>query len=181
MIIDKNNLELWMISLIGNHHADALRTVTIPKWQNEGFTVNLFNAIIPDNILNISNQLNFTLKKTLLTGIKEFTETEKAVWYSHLQLWNRCVITNKPLLILEEDCRPIKRFPDTFEVVKLRCVAEAAAAYIILPSVAKNMIKNAFCRELSYNVDSYIKAYSDKDIKLYAKQVEREMRSISHN
>jgi hypothetical protein len=54
-----------MISLIGNHHADALRTVTIPKWQNEGFTINLFNAIIPDKIENLSNQLNFGLKKLL--------------------------------------------------------------------------------------------------------------------
>jgi hypothetical protein len=50
MIIDKNDLEVWMISLIGNHHADALRTVTIPKWENEGFKVNLFNAIIPDTM-----------------------------------------------------------------------------------------------------------------------------------
>ena len=80
MIIDKLHMEVWMISLIGNHHADALRTVTIPKWQNEGFTINLFNAIIPDKIENLSNQLNFGLKHTLGKGIREFTNTEKAVY-----------------------------------------------------------------------------------------------------
>ena len=88
MIIDKLDLELWMISLIGNHNADAIRTVTIPKWKNEGFVVNLFNAITPKTIHNSITKLDFGYKNTKSTKTDiEFTETEKAIWYSHFHLF----------------------------------------------------------------------------------------------
>ena len=174
-------MEVWMISLIGNHHADALRTVTIPKWQNEGFTINLFNAIIPDKIENLSNQLNFGLKNTLENGIKEFTNTEKAVWYSHLQLWEKCSIGNMTFLIIEEDTKPKKRFPNSIEVDRLYKISSAGSGYILRPITAKKMVKRVLNRELSYNVDSFISSFNDKDAIEYAMQVEREMRSISHN
>ena len=181
MIIDKLHMEVWMISLIGNHHADALRTVTIPKWQNEGFTINLFNAIIPDKIENLSNQLNFGLKHTLGKGIREFTNTEKAVWYSHLQLWEKCSIGNMTFLIIEEDTKPKKRFPNSIVVDRLYKISSAGSGYILRPITAKKMVKRALNKKLTYNVDSFISSFNDKDTIEYAMQVKREMRSISHN
>ena len=181
MIIDKNNLEVWMISLIGNHHADAVRTVTIPKWRNQGFTINLFNAIIPDEIQNISEQLKFGLKHRKFAPTIEFTETEKAVWYSHFCLWEKCLDVNKPFLILEEDTKPKRLLPDKFEVSNLFRISAGGSGYILLPTIVKKMIKNSTSRKITYNVDYYIERFKDKNSTHYAMQVERGMRSISHN
>tara|TARA_R110000868_G_scaffold140545_1_gene356281 strand:- start:291 stop:893 length:603 start_codon:yes stop_codon:yes gene_type:complete len=198
MIIDKLDLELWMISLIGNHNADAIRTVTIPKWKNEGFVVNLFNAITPKTIHNSITKLDFGYKNTKSTKTDiEFTETEKAIWYSHFHLWQKCVEINKPLLIIEEDVKPIKKFKDTWQTsyykdsYYLICfcfnyynMLTPAGGYIITPNTAKNMINNILKRKITYNVDYYIVKWSDIELvknNQYAIQIKREMRTISHN
>jgi GR25 family glycosyltransferase involved in LPS biosynthesis len=125
MIIDKNDLEVWMISLIGNHHADALRTVTVPKWEKEGLKVNLFDAIKPNTMYDLPYQLKFGMKENVNRNPVEFTETEKAVWYSHLQLWEKCSIGNMTFLIIEEDTKPKKRFPNSIVVDRLYKISSA--------------------------------------------------------
>ena len=182
MIIDKNDLEVWMISLIDNDIADLLRDITIPKWENEGFKVNLFNAITPDTMLNVSPQLKFGMKDNVDKNPIEFTGTEMAIWYSHLYLWKKCVIANRPFLIIEEDPRPIKKVPSKFKVADIFYLARCGSAYIIRPFAAELRVKNALKRTLTYNVDCYIAAKRKIDIsKFCAEPIEREMRSVSHN
>jgi hypothetical protein len=161
MIIDKNDLEVWMISLIGNHHADALRTVTVPKWEKEGLKVNLFDAITPNTMYDLPYQLKFGMKENLNRNPVEFTETEKAVWYSHFCLWEKCVIEDKPFLILEEDTRPIKKVPQNFSVDSLLQLARLGAAYIIRPiDCRKKWLETALKRTLTYNVDNIISSFN---------------------
>jgi hypothetical protein len=178
MIIDKNDLEVWMISLIDNDIADLLRDITIPKWENEGFKVNLFNAITPINFNKLEHKINFKQKHRIHTkNIVDFTETEKANWYSHLYLWKKSFTENKTLLIIEEDNRPTKKIPSKFKVSGLLQISPQAGAYIIRPILAENIFKNAIKQNITYNVDHYIESSSiNNEKKFYANAIDTQKR-----
>jgi GR25 family glycosyltransferase involved in LPS biosynthesis len=190
MIIDKKDLEVWMISLIGDKQADQLRSITLPTWEEQGFVVNLFDAITPDKIKNLDIQLTFDQKylNRRNNNLKPFTETEKAIWYSHTLLWEKCIRTNKPFIILEEDCLLIESFFQKINVKALMCFCHMAnkimltpaAGYIILPSVAEDLYRHALKHpRITYNVDSYIKRCMHS-VEHFSVQIKRENRSVKH-
>lgn len=182
MIIE--NREITMIT-IGN----SITKVSIPSWQQQGFTVNIFNGIIPSELNNRKEKINFDHKVRIVDKTPTpFTDTEKAVWYSHFELWKRCVSDNIPIMIVEEDVVPIRKIPKNWKIdgLKTLCWNEnkisPAGCYIITPKKAETMIENCLNRKITYNVDAYIKAYrSARNIckVKYTKQLKR-VSTIAH-
>ena len=61
-----------------------------------GYNVKYFDAVTPETMDNLG-YLRFAKKR----DVCEFTETEKATWYSHVECW--AMARRKPLLIIEHD------------------------------------------------------------------------------
>lgn len=169
---------------------DPRRKIVLPSWEKYGIVVNQFEAITPATMNILPEKLIFGSKvRKWKEAIVPFSETEKAIWHSHIQLWKKCIEANKPFLILEEDVQLIKPLPNKWEIVRLLCIARAgkktspAAGYIILPRIAVKMYERVVYKsKITYNVDSVVKKYCDVG-KLhnypYAIQIEGES-SIAH-
>lgn len=84
---------LWMIQIPGHKVSQHYARQTIPTWDCE---VNLFDAYTPDTMPDYLNFQQFW-------GFREFSETEKAGFYSHLELWQLCFMEEKPIAIIEHD------------------------------------------------------------------------------
>ena len=185
MIIDKEEIEVWMISLLECDRMTPVRERAIKSWEDQGIKVNLFAAYTPETIPNF---LRLTHKNKLekFGGPVPMTPTEKAIWYSHFYLWKEA--RERPICIVEEDCELIREFPEFMHINGLRCfcynnVGEltSAGGYIISPEYAKIFHSISMNTELNYNVDHLLYKYADniKPTEL-ARQIKRDYRSIEH-
>lgn len=197
MIIDE--FQFWRIAI-----GDSLKECVVP-WENQGFTVNHFEAITPDTmpgILKFGNKHRHYHKK--YNKIVPFTSTEKAIWYSHFMLWEKCIEEYTPFIIIEHDVIPITEFPKTWDVRTLKYFCKSsepdryaktnvikytpAAGYIVTPKGARNLIKMATTGAVLSNVDSYVQAARDKNpdhlkggwARHYANQIIHE-KTITHD
>lgn len=84
---------LWMIQIPDNKVSQFYATQTIPTWDCK---VNLFDAYTPTTM---PDYLTFGT----FWGVREFSPTEKAGFYSHLALWQKCYTEDKPISIIEHD------------------------------------------------------------------------------
>lgn len=192
MIIDKDDLEIWMIALLDREDVIPIRQIALDSWYDQGFTINLFNAITPADIPTLSVKLNLTRKEKHIRwgGPVEFSETEKAIWYSHFYLWEHCIKVNKPICIIEEDCQLIQKFPEFILVDKMVAFCwdtrgvTPAAGYILSVDTAKYLHNLTLTQKLSYNVDHLLIKNVDKKNKRFLKdlatQVPRNWRTIEH-
>jgi len=89
MIVDN----LWMIQIPAHKVSQHYARQTIPTWDCE---VNLFDAYTPDTM---PDYLDFGV----FWGVRDFSPTEKAGFYSHLELWKKCFEEDKPISIIEHD------------------------------------------------------------------------------
>ena len=91
-----------------------------------------------------------------------------AVWYSHFNLWCKCIATTTPLLILEHDSKLIKPLPDlSNEGYKLLSfinrdfgkkgvdISPGSGYYITVP-VAERLVARAICKPININSDGHI-------------------------
>lgn len=197
MIIDKEELEVWMISLLECDRMTPVRERATESWEDQGIKVNLFSAYTPDTMPNFLNLKPYKNKKG---GQVSMSPTEQAIWYSHFYLWKKAKELNKPICIIEEDCELISSFPNNFEVYNLISfcyntlgLLTPAAGYTITPTAAKKLYNIAVSEIMDYNIDHLLLKYNDnydinypekikKNIRL-ARQVpiqERKSNSIKH-
>lgn len=78
------------------------------SWQNAGFTVNFHQGVTPETLDEQERKLNFGKKEGGRNKGKDFTETEKAVWYSHIMMWEIAARKENPLIIIEHDVLLLK-------------------------------------------------------------------------
>ena len=137
----------------------------LPSWKQFGHDVELFEATTPKDLV-YKNKLDFKLK---ISGKKrEFTSTEKAVWYSHFELWCMC-IRKGPLIVIEHDSKLVKQLPDmSKEGYKLlsfinrdfgfsKGVALApGSGYYITPPVAERLVAQAVANPVVRNSDGHL-------------------------
>lgn len=111
-----------------------------PLWNSLNVYPEVFDAIVPDTIPSESLMFrkNYAHKYAKIGG-KEFTETEKACFYSHFTLWKKCVELNTKILVLEHDNVPFNPsllffneeiFFKSFDIGAMGC-------YVIDPFFAK--------------------------------------------
>jgi len=188
MIIDREDLEVWMISLLNREDVEPVRQKALDSWWDQGFAISFFDAITPNELPEL-NQLNLTHKNANLYygGPKPLSDTEKAVWYSHFFLWRHCIEVDKPICIIEEDCMLTKPFPEFFMVYAAAAFCydskeiTPCAGYILTVELAKYLVDFALTEELDFNVDHLMSKWIDdkKPLEL-AIQVPRDWRTIDH-
>lgn len=136
--------------------------ITIPTWQKFGYKINKFSAVTTKDLYK-KQQLIFGKK-----GKRNFTGTEKAVWYSHFELWCECLTSGAPIIILEHDSKIVKALPDLSKEgykflsfinrdfgFKGRHLAPGSG-YYITPIVAQRLIANAVSSTIHKNSDGHL-------------------------
>lgn len=142
-----SELPAYAIVVEGNEASEYYFSKIKPVWKSVGVDVRPFYATTPDTLPDspLVFGKNCAVKYTGLdpTG-KEFTPTEKAVWYSHYRLWWKSAFENKQLLVIEHDCAP-------FDPSKLWYESEdhyksfdigALGCYMMQPSFAKMVLNH---------------------------------------
>lgn len=92
----ENNI--WMIQIPDNKISQIYKRLVMPSWEKYGYKINMFDAVTPKT-LHLYDYLEFGK----YYDFREFTDTEKAGFYSHVELWKKCVEDNEPITIIEHD------------------------------------------------------------------------------
>ena len=87
-----------MIQIPDNEVSQHYVQESLPSWESHGFDVNLFDAYTPEHM---PDYLDFGL----FWDTRDFSESEKAGFYSHLELWRKCYTEEKPIIIIEHDVK----------------------------------------------------------------------------
>lgn len=128
----------------------------------DGYDVKFFEAVTPKD-LTYRNQLTFGRKETK----RDFTSTEKAVWYSHFDLWCKC-IKQGPLIVIEHDSKLVKPLPDLSnegykflsfinrDFGKKGVAIAPGSGYYITPPVAERLVARAVYHPIKMNSDGHL-------------------------
>ena len=141
--------------------------LTESSWKKHGYKLNFFEAVTPKDLYK-KHKLAFGIKKA--GKRRAFTETEKAVWYSHFELWCKCLLTNKSIIIIEHDSKLIKPLPNlTKEGYKFLSFIDRdfgnrkgkdlapGSGYYVTPIIAQRLISMAVAKkEIDENSDGHI-------------------------
>jgi GR25 family glycosyltransferase involved in LPS biosynthesis len=160
-----------MISMSDNPISQYYANTCKKTWESFGYHVNHFEAVTPKTLDDCS-ELHFGLKR----NVKDFTLTEKSIWYSHFYLWEKCLDLDEAIVIIEHDCYLFDHLPDEFDEVHFftKSVSKKivrkgsfgrvspAAGYILTPKFAKKLIDCSKSKTIQYNVDGEIMDLSNK-------------------
>jgi GR25 family glycosyltransferase involved in LPS biosynthesis len=164
-----------MISITGHPVSEMYKREVLPSWK--GYEVKQFEAVTPKDLV-YKTKLDFGVKSSNYK--REFTATEKAVWYSHFELWIKC-INQGPLLVLEHDSKLVKHLPNlekeghrflSFIDKDFNNVGKQLApgsGYYITPPVAQRLVANAVAKPITQNSDGHLAQNMN-----YKKQVNRD-------
>jgi len=128
------------------------------------YNLKFFNAITPENPPK-NNYLTFGKKRDTI----EFTDTEIAVWYSHVELWAKA--RTRPIMIIEHDALLVEDIPQNyFEKYKMMCLGHTGKnrtlpglAYYLTPEIATKMVNDVKnTQEITWNSDGSIHSYCQK-------------------
>jgi len=179
--------EVYIIAIENNQISQYYLNRTRPSWVNAGFVVNEHSACTPETLGKdyCGLKLTFDVRRGVTNRLGEnLTDTEKAVWYSHLSLWNLCRESNTPIIVVEHDvlltypmelsyfetCKPIvafatSGFPPAAKYCKCTdCLRikihnrpiTAGGAYYLTPRIARNLINSAMASPIHHNSDGLI-------------------------
>ena len=155
--------EVWMIQIPDNPISMYYRGRVEQSWWDHGYHINYFNAVTPETMSKFKF-LNFDKKR----GTIEFTPTEKAVWYSHVEMWARA--RRRPILIIEHDAMLLKPIPDELfhqhqMIVFGKTYNEEhgiyqklpGLAYYLTPTIARKMVNGIkLTKKIQWNSDASI-------------------------
>lgn len=116
----------------------------LPSWQEHGYTPIVFPANTPETIQH-RTELKFSwvhaLKYVSRRIKKPFSITEQACWYSHYDLWKKCIELDQPIAIIEHDVMLVK--PENLKVHADLSFFDASAmgGYVINPKAAKCLVE----------------------------------------
>ena len=161
---------IWMIQMSDNPISQHYKNIVLPSWKYRGYDVKEFEAITPETLP--AEPLRFS--KCCSAGTpwpgRGFTDTERAVWYSHYLLWVKCAEMGKPILVIEHDTLLLRDLPrrgyqesvlGLGKVIteKGRVQRWPAGAYYIPPIKAKQLIFRAKGSIIDCNVDGFINSH----------------------
>jgi hypothetical protein len=168
-------MNISMISISDHPISMMYKREVISSWSD--YKVKHFQAVTPKD-LYLRHELKFGIK-----GDREFTETEKAVWYSHYDLWVQCYLSDKPLLIIEHDSKLVKPLPDMskegykllsymtrdFGPAKGQRLPSVGSGYYITPQFASRLIVKAITKPATQNSDGFIATTMNWDAQIKKK------------
>jgi GR25 family glycosyltransferase involved in LPS biosynthesis len=174
--------EVWMIAITDNPISMYFKNEVISSW--EGYVVNHFEAKTPKDLTIDCDFLNLAFKQREKSNV-EFSDTEKAVWYSHYFLWKRCWDTQTPIIIVEHDVKLLEEIEDEVFENDIVCLCHdtrensdskpklAGGAYYIKPKVARELMKIRHNKKIINNSDAWIHSTCDKFGKWYDHKCEQ--------
>lgn len=158
---------IYMISITHDEISQAYKRIAEKSWHDKGYHISHYEAVTPHTLSHYTS-LSFERRKRS-KGNNLFSDTEKAVWYSHYNLWNMCVELDEPICVIEHDSLLVDYLPDfTGSDIELFAVHDyrydhivrdvahtvsPCAGYYIQPSAARDMINKARSSMISLNVD----------------------------
>lgn len=146
----------------GHPISEMYKREVLPSWKN--YNVTQYEAITPKDLV-YKNKLDFGTKT--VGKKREFTSTEKAVWYSHYELWCKC-IREGPLIVIEHDSKLVKPLPDlSNEGYKFLSFIDRdykpkgkhiapGSGYFITPSAAVRLVARAVVKPIALNSDGHL-------------------------
>jgi len=154
-------IPVYMIAMTDHPISQMYVREVMPSWEDHGITPKIHEATTPKD-LAYRNQLTFDIKRTGREK-RPFTSTEKAVWYSHFDLWCKCVIQG-PFIIVEHDSKLMKPLPDmSKEGYKflsyssdIYCGIAVGSGYYLTSRVAERLVARAVCSKINVNTDGFI-------------------------
>ena len=155
--------EIYMISMEHHPISEMYKREVLPSWK--GYEVNQFEAVTPKDLYK-KTKIDFGFKTA--GKRREFTSTEKAVWYSHFELWCKCIKIKKPILILEHDSKLVKPLPDMskegykflsfinrdYDPIGIHLAP--GSGYYITQTVAERLVAQAVVKPVWQNSDGHI-------------------------
>jgi len=160
-------MKIYMIGMEEHPISQMYMRSVLPSWKKHNYTVEIFPAITPKDLYK-KHKLEFGLKSSR-KGKREFTPTEKSVWYSHFELWCKCYRNKEPILIIEHDSKLVKPLPEMkkegykflsyidrdFGNFQGRHIAPGSG-YYITPNIASRLIAPAVSSVLLQNSDGHL-------------------------
>ena len=166
-----------MIYLKDNQTSEEYKKIVSPSWINAGFNLEYQQGITPETFHRSKITLRFGNKQSGRNAGKPFTETEKAIWYSHVKMWEIASRKSNPYIIIEHDVMLLKHI-DLADIKKYPILGlchngllsnkpkkgyriSAGGAYMLSRDIAKKMISN-LPNKIVTNSDAYIHSYITK-------------------
>lgn len=172
-------MKIFMIAMKDHPISEMYRRHVMPSWK--GHQVNVYDAVTPKD-LAYKTALRFGSAKITRKGKRAFTETEKAVWYSHYELWCRCLTIRESVLIIEHDSMLSKPLPElrgqthkflsyvTDDRVEHPVLAPGSGYFLTPPSAAV-LVAYAVANPIITNSDGhlahFLRADKEKQLKDY--------------
>lgn len=134
------------------------------SWKD--YDLSFFNAVTPRDLYQ-KHKLTFGLKDSRKPH-REFTSTEKAVWYSHFELWCKCVQLNKPIIVVEHDSKLVRPLPDLSkhgyrflsfinrDFGNKGIHLAPGSGYYITPNRASELVAKAVSTDIKQNSDGHL-------------------------
>lgn len=155
----------FIIVIRDNEASEYYYNYVESSWTDSEFVLERFDAITP-NDLQYLNELNFRAlnnqKYKKINYRKPFSETEKAVWYSHYSLWKKCVELNEPIIIIEHDVLLIDSDLNVYENQKFITYDNSFGCYYITPLLAKLLVKVATTEPIIYGPYGFVAYISSR-------------------
>jgi len=155
--LENGDVNIYLIRISDNPVSMWYAGMTKHSWNVVGYDVNPVEAVTPKTM---GNDLSFGLKTYGDGEIREFTSTEKAVFYSHYKIWQKVKEDRKPAIVLEHDALyvskdKINHCVKGYDSVMLSSHCPAAS-YFLYPKAAEDLCKTVEDDEIYKNVDFYI-------------------------
>ena len=160
-----------MIFLENNETSEKYKSIVSQSWKNAGYDIDYIQGITPQTFDSAIRQLNFGKKTTGRNIGKDFTDTEKAIWYSHMKMWDISSRKASPFIIIEHDVMLLQHI-DRITVEQHSIVGlchngllskkpekgyrvSAGGAYLLKKDIAQKML-DSLPKVITTNSDAYI-------------------------
>ena len=115
-----------MIRMKGHEKSEEYAEVSRKTWEKRGYSVTYMDAITPETMHTFEDpQIRFAYKIAIRSVEKRrqklqkdkgfkfegiFSDTEKAVWYSHVKAWRQVASGDEPTIICEHDAKLRRKY-----------------------------------------------------------------------
>ena len=166
--MNAKHIEVWMIGILHSEVSRMYMEHTVGSWSD--YNLNIFPAITPRDLFKYNSLYFFKTSSS-----RNFTKTEKAVWYSHYLLWKKSWTEKKPLIIIEHDSilrkdigevsrtkllsflrdrKPVKNDP-----IDNGNILSPGSGYVVFPDDIIQLINYSELQPIDSNVDGYVRNY----------------------
>lgn len=165
-------MQIRMIRIKEHPVSEMYARICKKSWDDLNYNVKYFDAVTPKDLV---------YRKEILFKEGKFSDTEKAVWYSHFDLWKICASSGETMIILEHDSYLHNKIAELRgnEFKFLSYINRdfgrhtgihlaPGSGYFLTPKKAKSFVHAATTGKIKHNLDGFI---GWADIKYHSRMV----------